>query len=146
LRKRGTERPFTNEYWDEHADGIYVCAACGLELYDANTKFNSGTGWPSFFQAVNNKHVETTTDHDIGVARTEVHCARCGGHLGHIFNDGPAPTGQRHCINSVSLKLVKKPGDASAAAPAEGAQPKASGQSGAPTSRPTSQPSSRPSK
>jgi peptide-methionine (R)-S-oxide reductase len=106
LRKKGTERAFTGEYWDNHAPGVYVCAGCGLPLYDASTKFDSGTGWPSFWKAIGTKNVDTEVDRGGFGVRTELHCARCGGHLGHVFDDGPPPSGMRHCINSVSLKFV----------------------------------------
>jgi len=102
LREEGTERPFSGELHDHHAEGTYVCAGCGQPLYRSSTKFDSGTGWPSFYEAIEGK-VETDTDRSLGMVRTEVHCGRCGGHLGHVFPDGPEPTGMRHCINSVSL-------------------------------------------
>jgi len=108
LREKGTEPPFTGKYWNEHADGVYRCAACGNPLFDAATKFESGTGWPSFFQPIEEGHVGTEDDRSLFMRRTEVHCAKCGGHLGHLFDDGPKPTGRRYCINSASLDLDKE--------------------------------------
>lgn len=108
LREKGTERAFTGEYWDTKIEGTYVCAGCGLELYSSDAKFDSGCGWPSFYEAVENEHLETAVDRGFGMVRTELMCNGCGGHLGHVFDDGPMPTGKRHCINSASIKLVPK--------------------------------------
>ena len=107
-RKHGTERAFTGEYWDNHEKGIYVCVACGQELFDSSTKFESGTGWPSFYAPISTNSVIEETDRSLGMVRTEVRCHRCGSHLGHVFDDGPKPTGQRYCMNSISLKFEKQ--------------------------------------
>lgn len=108
MRKQGTERAFTGEYWDNKKKGVYLCAACSLPLFDAKTKFKSGTGWPSFYQPLDAMHVEEEIDQTLSMVRAEVHCRRCGGHLGHVFDDGPRPTGLRYCLNSVSLSFVEK--------------------------------------
>jgi len=107
LREHGTERAFTGDLWDNKREGLYLCAACDLELFSSDDKYESGTGWPSFFQPIGDDAIGTSRDISFGV-RTEVHCARCGGHLGHVFDDGPEPTGLRYCINSVSLDFQEE--------------------------------------
>ena len=107
LREEGTERPFTSALNDEHGQGVFACVACGLDLFPSSFKFDSGTGWPSFFDSVPG-HLETRTDYKLIAPRTEYHCARCGGHHGHVFNDGPKPTGLRYCNNGVALKFIPK--------------------------------------
>ena len=105
LRKKGTELPFSGIYWDHHEKGIYKCAGCGAELFSSETKFDSGTGWPSFYDVLDKDKIELKTDTSHGMIRTEVLCKNCGGHLGHMFEDGPKPTQCRYCLNSVSLNF-----------------------------------------
>jgi peptide-methionine (R)-S-oxide reductase len=107
LREKGTERAFTGAYWNTKEPGKYLCAGCGTELFSSDAKYDSGTGWPSFWAPVSESNVATEEDRTLGVRRVEVHCAKCGGHLGHLFDDGPDPSGMRYCINSASLRYEK---------------------------------------
>ena len=107
-RRKGTERPFTGKYLDCKDDGTYTCICCGAALFKSQDKYDSGSGWPSFVRAGDSKNIKTETDSNHGMARVEVMCAKCGAHLGHVFEDGPAPTGQRYCINSLSLDMKKE--------------------------------------
>ena len=108
LRRHGTERAFSGELNKNYENGLYICAGCENKLFSSETKFDSGTGWPSFYAPLNDTAVETTIDRSFFMTRTEVHCAKCDGHLGHVFTDGPNPTGLRYCMNSVSMKFIKE--------------------------------------
>ena len=108
MRQKGTERPFTGEYWNNEREGQYRCSGCGTLLFESDTKFDAGCGWPSFYQPAGEGKIDEYADNTLGMRRVEVTCSRCGGHLGHVFPDGPKPTGLRYCINSVSLKMDQK--------------------------------------
>ena len=108
LREKGTERAFTGKYYKHKAKGTYICSGCDNELFSSETKYDSGSGWPAFFDAIDSKKVNTKSDFSLGMIRTEITCAKCGSHLGHVFEDGPKPTGLRYCVNSLSLKFVTK--------------------------------------
>jgi peptide-methionine (R)-S-oxide reductase len=109
LREGATERAFTGKYWDTKTPGVYRCAGCGAELFSSDTKFDSGSGWPSFYQPMDSDTIEELADNSYGMRRVEIRCSNCGGHLGHVFDDGPNPTGLRYCVNSASLDLDLTP-------------------------------------
>ncbi len=112
IRKKGTERPYSGEYWDHKERGVYACIGCGADLFLSNAKFDSGCGWPSYFKPVNKRAITEHQDTTLGILRTEVVCSKCDAHLGHVFSDGPPPTGLRYCINSVSINFRKEPSPA----------------------------------
>ncbi len=111
LREKGTEQAFTGQYYKNHETGMYYCTACGNELFSSDQKYDSGSGWPSFWAPINAESVDSNTDKSLGMIREEIVCGKCGSHLGHVFSDGPAPSHRRYCINSVSLKFKQKEGD-----------------------------------
>ena len=108
LRQKGTEKPFVGKYWDNHENGTYYCSGCGMPLFESGTKYESRSGWPSFYEPIKNENISKKRDLTHGMIRTEVLCSKCGGHLGHVFKDGPQPTGERYCINSISLDFKPK--------------------------------------
>jgi len=123
LRQSGTDEPYKGAYWNNHNKGTYVCAGCSLPLFTSDAKFDSGTGWPSFWQPIQKDHVLQKEDDSLGTVRTEVTCARCGGHLGHVFDDGPQPTGLRYCMNSNAMKFIPAPKSSASAKMPSGKKP-----------------------